>query len=239
MPTKNLGMPVLALAGLACVLLVVALPKLGARLMMLPGDEVRQAFLEDKQSVANKELAAWARTRERALFFGRTSGIASDLSMITLEQAMRKGLNPATAKDDIENAIQWQEKALAKAPADSYGWSQLAYMRLITEGPTERAAWALTNAIDTNPFEPWLMVSRINMALRLYDKLGPDMKSSLPSMIRAAWSWDAYELSEAAIKNHYTALVEQALDGDEEKLEKFRDYLKEHAPASVTKPAKR
>jgi len=220
------SVPVFLLAGLAALLFAFAFYLLGARLAQMPGDAAREALL-NKEKISDAALDDLARSRARAAAWRAAGGTLSDLSMAAFERASRKGLDLPAAAADIQEALRWQEKALGRAPSDSYGWTQLSYMIYLTEGISERAAWAFARSVETNPFEPRLMAPRVTMAIRLHDKLDEDTKASVPSMIREAWDVDPYETAMAAVKNYYTTLVDDALAYDPSKREAFRKFVKE------------
>ena len=214
----------LVLAGLACAVFLIAAPSLMARVVMLPGDAVRGALLANN-AVPDTDLQKWAATRRRALHWRAMAEVLDDLALASLTQAGREKADSKEAKDQWRDAIQWQRRALARAPSDTFGWARLAYMITQTEGLTDEAAATLTHSFDTGPYEPALALIRLNMAVLMLDKLDPDVNTSLSFMIRAAWNDDPRGLVRSASENHFISLAEKALADDPEKLENFREKL--------------
>ena len=188
---------------------MLAVPPLGAHLIMLPGDGTRDALLAENP-VDDETLDRFMHQRRRALGWQSSNAAYDDLAMAALRRAT------------LDPAIEAQKEALALSPADPYGWGRLAYLFMLTEGPSDEAARALTHSIETGPYEPHLMASRASSALLLEDQLDPEMKAHIPSLLRAAWQADPQALVWAAEEGRYTESVETALAEQPEELDKFR-----------------
>jgi hypothetical protein len=207
----------LLLAALAVLILALAIPSLMARLIMLPGDAAREALLQGA-AVSDEALQNFLRTRRAALQWRATNDIYDDLAMATLAEAKRNGL----PRDEVRAALDWQQQALALSPADPYGWARLAFLYLLTEGPSDNAAHALAHSIEAGPHEPRLLISRVSTAIMLGDRLDPGLRRQLPAMLREAWADDPLALIHAAHEGRYTDQAEAALADEPEEVAKFR-----------------
>lgn len=146
---------------LALIVAGVAVPLLGLSLMMFPvrlihlrGDGVREALV-GRKVVTGDQLNLFEQTRTTTLGWHETAGAWTDLAM------------GAMSRKDYLKVREREERALALAPANPYGWAALAYVLLQTEGPTTRAKEALRLSVLTGPQERKLASSRRNIAKRL------------------------------------------------------------------------
>jgi hypothetical protein len=213
------------LAFLVCVVLVNALPSLAWRVVSLPGDGARDVLLS-RGTLTDTALRTLGGTRLRAMTWRATAEIYNDMALYDLTRARRTETeNNPSSQETWREAIQWQSRALGRAPADTFGWARLAYMMMQTEGLTDATAATLTHSFETGPYEPSLQLFRLVMAISLFDKLDQDTKDSMPFMIRAAWKHDPSGLVKAAQENHFVSLAEKALADDPEKLAEFRENL--------------
>ncbi|MDD5586667.1 MAG: hypothetical protein PHY92_06915 [Alphaproteobacteria bacterium] len=223
-PAPSMRVPALLIV-LACIVLASAVPSLAARVAMLPGNAVRDALLT-RGTAPDDSLKSWAATRMRALSWRAMADVYNDLALYALAQARRAGVEDgASPQKAWREALRWQGLALGRSPVDTFGWTRLAYMMMQTEGLTDATASALTHSFETGPYEPSLQTFRLVMAVSMLDKLAPDMKDSMPFMIRAAWEYDSSSLAKAAYENHFISLVEQALADNPEYLEDFRGKI--------------
>ena len=200
-PELSLYVPLL-LAGFAFVLFVFSAPNLIADFILLGGNPVHEALLAG-DPVSDAQLSAFLQSREKAALWHASNAM------------------PAP-RPDLEQALAWQMKALSLSPADTYGWSRLAYIRILTEGLSEAAAEAFMHSIEAAPYEPRLMISRINMAVLLGNKLTPDIKEQIPQMIRETWVLFPKELAQSAQQGHFISAVDAALKDNPETLAKWK-----------------
>jgi hypothetical protein len=221
----SLSTPLVALTALAVVLLLLAAPSLGARLQQAANNDARQNLMEGKP-VTEADLIAWMKTGMKSLAWRRTGKTLDELAMVAVAHSRLSSTKGDVAKKALNQAQEWEHEALERAPANTYGWARLAYTLLQTEGYTPTAAKALTLSLETQRYEPSLMVSRLGLAIALLDKLDEDTKAGLPSMIRETWKAAPDELADMAKKNHYISIVEHALTGDAAALASFRERMK-------------
>jgi hypothetical protein len=224
----SFSLTALGLFGLAFVLLVSAVPSLTARFVMLTGNATREALLT-QTPVSRSALDEMIQTRRTALIFRPMADAMDDLALAALTQAGAENPDSKAIQNAWKDAFYWQRRALGRAPSDTFGWARLGYMLMQTEGATDAAATALMRSLDTGPYEPSLMLIRLNMALALSDKLDADVKASLPFMVRGAWEHDFEGLVKTAQEKHFVGLVEKALENDLDKLEAFREKIPQPA----------
>lgn len=186
-----------------------------ARLILLSGDASREAIFES-DNASNDDLIRLMVTRESVVSWYSNNAVLNDLALAYLEKARRTGVFRPEAANDINMAIDRQLMALSKSPADAYGWSRLSYMLLIVDGPSKRAAKALAHAMQTAPYEPRLMLTRLNTAMLLFPYLDNDVKDKLPRLVQDAWDLDKKGVINAAKIGRYSAYVRNVIGSDYE-----------------------
>ncbi len=214
----------LGFAALGALLLGVALPAAGARIIQLFAEDTHQSILNNK-SVSHTELEKYIATRKQALALRETGVTQDDLAIALMLRAHANMVNAAVAQNDMKEATVWQTLSLARAPANAFGWMRLATLQAQSEGVSQLAAAALALSLETAPYEPTLSLPRLNLAMMLYGELSADTKERIPSLVRAAWENEPEQLAETAERDHYVSVVEQAIMNDKTALAAFRDLL--------------
>jgi hypothetical protein len=227
-PSPNLDLlrPSVALRGiLALVLASLAVPALVLNLLLLPDDATREALLAGK-NIDEAALSRFYDSRARVEAFHATKDVLSDLALASIQKAEAAGVQTEAGKAAINEARAWQLRALQASPADAFGWSRLVYLFLLSnDAMATLAPQALAYEIETAPYEPALMVRRLGTALYLSDKLDPDIRATLPDMMRAAWKLYPDEVEKVAkAQNAFDRLLEalRASPDTAELLKKWR-----------------
>lgn len=211
--------------GLAVLLLILGVPALCARVLELPGDSIRFAMLEG-QNVSPEEMDALEASRRRVVSFYPTNANLNDLALIALTRGNQA--EGERAKAFFAESEKWQRQALAKTPADPYGWFRLAYLFLMEDGPVSArtaAAWAQSMAVA--PYEPLLMIPRLHMGMSNYALMTAEAKSYIPLLVRGASIFDAEGLARIAKAGNFVEIVRDALAGNPDELRDFEQQIKE------------
>ncbi|MGE0109170.1 MAG: hypothetical protein AB7S81_05315 [Bdellovibrionales bacterium] len=208
-PTKQDRFLRFWLAGLALVLLVLAVPSLIARLKMLPGNDIREKLLV-QEKVTPTDLQKLEGTRRDVVEWFADKSVLSDLAMIA-EERFRS--NPED-KPLFVAAKEWQERSLKDAPADAYGWFRLSFLYYHEDkAVSERAVQAWVNSLRAAPYEPRLTLARLDLGMRFRDKLDDVSLLYLPTLMREQALLSADELARIALRGRYVSEVEAALEG--------------------------
>ncbi|MDD3288756.1 MAG: hypothetical protein PHX43_07125 [Alphaproteobacteria bacterium] len=210
---KRFTSPRLLCAGLAVVILVMASPALVARIILLPGNSVREDLLNN-QKVLDADIAKLISSREKVMPWFENSEILNDLALAYLAKANNDGLVGVAAANNVNLALKFQKKALEDSPADTFGWARMSYLLMLTKAPSQEAAHALALSMDAGPYEPRLLLSRISAAMLLFDFLDEDAKARLPTLLRESWRLNRRRTEDAARKGHFTEALDAALRED-------------------------
>jgi len=222
-PTKPFMLPIWWMAWLAILLLAFGVPSLVARMIHVGGDEIQSALLQGSK-VPDDDLLRLETSRRRTASWFPMNAPYDDLSMVSLERSARSK-DTVIAKAYVTEAELWQRKALFVSPADPYGWYRLAYLFYLTDGPSERVFMAWRQSFFAAPYEPRLLVPRLQMAISLDARLDADTRGSLPRMIRDAWREDPEGLVQAARDGVFISTVEAALRNAPDDLAMFHTML--------------
>jgi hypothetical protein len=207
------------------------IPSFGARTILLDNDDSR-SIATNTPPVPEKNVEGWIRSLKRSLAWREMSSTMDNLVLAGLTQSQLVANRPELAKKELEEASLWQTLSLARSPANAYGWARLAYMQIQTEGITPSAASMLQLSLKTGPYEPSLALSRLSMAMMLFNYLDDATKAVLPSLIRLAWNEDPEQLAQAAKRGNFVSMVEQSLRNDPADLDSFRNLLASEEPAT-------
>lgn len=213
------------MAWIAVMLLAFGGPAFVARLLLVPGDEIRASLLEER-AVAEADLERLEKSRLRVLGWFPASTGFNDLVLIALQRAGKA--QGERAKGFFAEAEGWQCKGLQAAPADPYGWFRLAYLYIMADGgPSARAAAAWQQSVAVAPFEPRLMVARVHMGMTHEAFLDADAKALIPRLIRGAVEQDIDTLARNAKAGNYISTIQEALANDPALLKWFQGKLSE------------
>ncbi|MFA6279330.1 MAG: hypothetical protein WC612_00870 [Bdellovibrionales bacterium] len=221
--TRPALIPFWWMAWLGLLLLVFGGPLLVGRFMEISGEATRLALLEGR-GVSASDLDVLARGRMRIASWVHTSSLYNDLSLVALERAEQPSM--ADSKETFyQEAEGWQLQALKVSPADPYGWFRLAYLLYIKKDGAPQAAEAWRQSLSSAPYEPRLLLPRLQMALALGETLDESSRHQIPRLVREAWGFDPSGLAKVAKAGNFSSVVEEALRDDPQGLKHFQDQL--------------
>jgi hypothetical protein len=159
------------------VLLLLGLLGFLGSALALPAGPALNAIGEGR-AVADNQVARAVAALERSLRWGVTPAASlSDLALLKLVQ-IRPG--DALAPEGVQllmESLAVQEASLARAPANTDGWARLAYARYRLSGLDEASRDALAMSILTGRLERAPMVFRVQLILREWEALDPEMQA--------------------------------------------------------------
>ncbi len=217
--------PISALwVGMVTVLLLVfGVPSLVFRLSTLSGDAPRLALLQG-QVLSDQALSELGDNRESVASWHPSASLYGDLAAIALAKWAQGGMKDRAF---LQEADYWQRGALARVPSDPYGWFRLAFITETMEGDGERTAQAWRQSVASAPYEPRLIIPRLEMALRLERVLGAEAQSIYARLIGQAWEENPWHLARSARDYAYLSLVEGTLRDRPDDLARLQKILKE------------
>ena len=158
----------LATLALAIGLLVLALPRLGASLANLPGNQGVD-LLSQEQFLSADTLARVFDSRGAARRWLDEPPIDYDLGLAAYG-ASRQAADPGSRTTLLREAIKDFRASLRKAPADPYAWCYLA-LAYTDLGDAANAIAMLEASYDFGPFMPEIAMMRSYVAIATWASL--------------------------------------------------------------------
>jgi len=224
----------LAVAGLGICLCLTALPRLWAAAYRLPANGVL-GHLSYGDAVSDARLARAERALESSLAVREQSKTLNDLARINLQQALQGDLGSSQAAVWLASSTDRQRRALARSPANSFGWLRLSYLALLRDSvrgaQKSGAVAALLHSRAQSPFYDTLLWRQLDFALLLWPILEPPQRLLLQPQIVAAAGDSMWRLTKMATQRHAAAPVRQALEPHDALSTKFDGlYLRHISP---------
>lgn len=158
---------------LACCLLFLAVPRLGAALSLVAGDPAL-SLLRRGEDITEDGLTRALQSRRAALDWLDLPRADVDLGFLSLYLGNQAG--GEENRGMAATAATWLEKGLAQAPANAEAWQLLSAAYLQGDRP-EAAAAALRRSFAADPFNPFVGQMRLASSLALWDKLDRPTKT--------------------------------------------------------------
>ena len=221
-------------AGLGLCLCLTALPRFWAAAQRLPANGVLDR-LANGNTVSDSRLVRAERALENSLAVRVQSKSLNDLARINLQQALQGNLGGARAAAWLAASAARQSRALARSPANAFGWLRLSHLALLrgsARGAQQSGAVAaLLHSRARSPFYASLIWRQLDFALLLWPVLQPPQRALLRPQIVAAAGRSIWRLAKMATQRHAVAGVRQALAPHDTLLAGFdRQYLRRIRP---------
>jgi hypothetical protein len=209
----------------AVVLIALALPRTIGVLVSADGEPVLRK-LQEQQPVSIEELSTLVDAQRSGTFWLSDGRVYTDLGLGALLLSENLPRGDAAAGAALQQAIAALEEGVARAPANPYAWSRLAYARALAEGWSPRAVSALRLALITAPYEPRLLWSRLRMAFLAWPQMASEDREVVFQQVRWAWQGNPTELARLAVETKQLNLVRAALLRTPEESLVFEEMVK-------------
>lgn len=200
-------------ASLGLLLILLAVPRIYAEFLLLPGNPLINTIANDDDSdVATPEIEALLASRERALRWTDSGHVRLELAAAAILLAQREVGGGRRYHALMSRAQEALKDSLARAPADPYAWTRLAYARLAEDETAERIVPILAMAIRTAPVEASLIFPRLELCLiewPYFTKAHPDL---FAEQVTLAWRQSHWRLVRLAIATARRDEVRALLD---------------------------
>ena len=182
--------------------------------------------LQEQQPVSIEELSTLIDAQQSGAFWLSDGRVLTDLGLGALLLSENLPRGDAAAGAALQQAITALEEGVARAPANPYAWSRLAYARALAEGWSPRAVAALRLALITAPYEPRLQWSRLRMAFLAWPQMASEDREVVFQQVRWAWQANPAELARLAVEAKQLNLVRAALLRTPEESLVFEEMVK-------------
>jgi hypothetical protein len=176
--------PSLVAAAIGVSLVVTATPQLIAALSTLDSLDVASDIRGDRP-VKPDHLTQAAEAMERARSWFAEGEMETERGYLLLRGA-EAATDPAKRDALYRQAAAATMSGLALAPAQPAPWARLAWLRVQT-GDLNGAVKAYRLSLLAGPVVPSMMVSRLELGLRLKPRLDPETLDLLARQVRQTW----------------------------------------------------
>jgi O-antigen ligase len=204
-PTRVAALAPLALGA---SILLLAVPRVAAATLLLPGDRVLRA-IEDGANPGRRDLAIFESSRSHALPWSASGRIRTELALAELLRS--RAQSGAEANALRVSATHDLESGLSRAPANPYGWTRLGFTEIEADAPASQVLPILRMVVRTGAFQPNLLLPQLQLWLLEVPYLTADDKAVLGAQTRFAWSRVPAQLVETARAMGQIEMVRAAL----------------------------
>ncbi len=210
----------LATGAIGLGLITTGLPRVLSAFASLPGDGPLARVL-DRKPVSSEQLATVVQSRDRALVWSDDARLHTERALGRLMLAERKpvidaGTDLAPVREDLA-------QGLARAPSNPYAWARLAYVEDLQRGPTDAAMAYLRMSVLTGPYEDRLLLVRLDVVLRGWERVLPEDAGLFLRQARLAWKRSPKEVANLVRSTKRADVILLALADDPEALAGFRE----------------
>ena len=184
MSVMNIRIVPLVAIGAALVLVIPSWPRFIAGAAIAPYEDTLRGIARGAKPLP----VVMAEAREAAHVslswqpFDRTYFRLGGFELVQAGLAAR----PEDRNAALDRGIAALRFGLARAPADAYGWLQLAQAIRMRHGPTPELNSVLRMSLETAPYEHRLVLPRLEIAFSAWRALDADLRAALgPQMMRA------------------------------------------------------
>jgi hypothetical protein len=145
-------------------------------------------------------------------------------SSIAVGAADRPDLPEPARLQWLNQAREVLPAALAREPANSHAWVNLAYTTWLMEGPGQNVIESLRMSIYTAPANTQILLWRLEMAGENRDFWDAGFRDLLSHQIVLAWRYAPKDFTKMAVAVHMDDLVREALSNDPAELARFESF---------------
>ncbi|NJO55626.1 MAG: hypothetical protein HC834_03860 [Rhodospirillales bacterium] len=213
-------------------ILFVAAPRTIAAVVSGAGEPIIRQ-INKHEDVSAQDLQTVIDAQRRGLFWAKDADMEMKLGLAHMLLAEKQAVNDPARAIHLEQARQALRTSVARAPANPYPWTLLAYTEfLITAKWAEPAIAALRMSILTGPHEPRMVWSRLRLSLIAWDSLGEQDRDLVMEQLRYAWELEPDTVVKLVQNLNATNLLRAALIADKEASAELEDRLRQANPDS-------
>jgi len=211
---------------LGVLLSVLAVPRLVAALIAIPGDSVQFDFTRGR-TVGDDRLTLMINNRVLTLRWFSDPVYYRDISAAAALLAFRRGLADPASVPLLQRAEEASKAALRLAPVDPVVWARLAYVRRQFGAPPAETAAELKMSLRAGRYDPALLEPRLQLALAVWPALDAEERTAYMDQIRILWRDDAEALARTSLRSTASAIIIQGLAQDREAIERLQAFRRQ------------
>lgn len=199
---------------MAVALVSLAAPRMMAGIVAGPFDDTMRSLGRGQIQPDSRWLRLAEASREHALAWYGTARFESDLGALHYAEALGVPRGDQARLDLVAQALTHDRRAIALAPSQPFAWTRIAQGRLEHEGAGADIAAPLAMSYRTAPADPRLLMTRLEIALAVWDRLPDEVRAQTSRQIVLAMDWYPRQLVDLAARRYRQAVVREALAAD-------------------------
>ena len=182
---------------LSVALLTLGVPRVVASVLTAPAHRTI-LIIEDGGTSDAERLARAASYVERATDWERSARRYRHLGFLRLLQSFQTDRDDPARPALISEASTSLRRSLQLSPARPHPWVRLAYARALEDAEPQELADLLGQSVRAGPYVAEIAVTRLDLMLRIWSHLPPDMRTYAMKQVRYIWPHAGRELLEVA-----------------------------------------
>lgn len=178
---------------LSIALLTLGVPRVVASVLTAPAHRTVLIVGSGKTAEA-PALALAADYVERATNWQQSAQLVGELGFLRLLQTFQTDRDDPARPALIGEASDSLRQALRLSPARPHPWVRLAYARALEGADPTELAQLLAQSVRAGPYVSEIAVTRLDLLLRLWTHLPPDLRTYTMKQVRYIWPHASYEL---------------------------------------------
>ena len=141
----------------------------------------------------------------------QSASLYNDLGFLLLLEAIQTEPDDPRRKALADQATKALRHGLLLSPSRPHPWVRLAYARVISGAQPSEVATLLARSVDVGPFVGEIAITRLELLMRAWDHLSPEMQRYTLKQIRFVWINAADEMIKIAKQSPRPGIIRFAL----------------------------
>jgi len=178
---------------LAVAILTLAVPRVVASVLTAPAHRTL-LLIEDGRSADAERLDHAANYIKRATEWEQSARRFGQLGFLRLFQALQTKPDDPKRRALIAEATASLRQSLMLSPSRPHPWVRLAYARVLAGADPGELVNLVAQSIRTGPHVAGIAVTRLDLMLRMWKYLTPEMRTYAMNQVRYVWPRAGREL---------------------------------------------
>jgi hypothetical protein len=191
-------------------MIILALPRLVGAILLLPFDKARSSTTPSlsKRYSPDREISG----RFAVLKWIDDSNVWKDIGSAYINKARTKGIRTKAGKTELLRAKNALYESLKRAPANPFSWANLAYVDFLIDRRSKLIEHSLNMSLANGEYEPRLVLSRLGIALMIWDQLSIETKKKFTTQVDLATKISPKRLDRIVERTRSFKIVENLIN---------------------------
>jgi hypothetical protein len=171
---------------LSVALLSLAVSRVAASVLKAPAHRTL-LVIESGKSAGAEATSRAATYTQRAAQWEHSAELFGELGFLRLWEGFQTGRDDSVRLSLIDQASQSLRQSIYLSPARPHPWVRLAYASVLEGADPKDTTDLLAQSVRTGPYVAEISVTRLELLLRLWQHLTPEMRRYTMRQIRYIW----------------------------------------------------